>query len=359
MRSTPAQTQLEGRFPVFFESCVSMIALPDLGADDNVLPRSLLSQLEADGNFVPLRTLAQPVSIDLAVQTPGQSIVVRQQAQLTVELQLPAGPLRLRNVRWLVADQEMDEVLLGRPLLKELGLDAPSHLSANRQEYHDMDCAHVPSAATGGKLSRVIIRADEALIVPAISPSASTPSTAQFFPSAKQWPNCVQLQQPAALVQPFPGNSPREVLPTIEHNAPEISPRTDIPSPEFVYHGETDVDPVELPSLIPLPSTAPGSEIDVTRALHDMIEKAASNGLNAGHLPELRSLVREYRDIWRIARSGGPPADLLPLHIKLKSGAKPVRTKLRRYPQPQKDFLTRFVNELVGLGLAYRNPRAT
>jgi hypothetical protein len=105
---------------------VSMIALPDLGADDNVLPRLLQSRLEADGNFVSLRTLAQPVSIDLAVQTPGQSIRVRQQTQLTVELQLPAGPLSLCNVRWLVADQEMDEVLLSRPLLKELGLDAPS-----------------------------------------------------------------------------------------------------------------------------------------------------------------------------------------------------------------------------------------
>jgi hypothetical protein len=103
-----------------------MIALPDLGADDNVLLRSMQSRLEADGNFVSLRTLAQPVSIDLAVQTPGQSLGVRQQAQLTVELQLTAGPLRLRNVRWLVADQKMDEVLLSRPLLKELGLDAPS-----------------------------------------------------------------------------------------------------------------------------------------------------------------------------------------------------------------------------------------
>jgi hypothetical protein len=49
LRSTPAQTQLEGRFPVFFESSVSMIALPDLGADDNVSPRSVLLRLEADG----------------------------------------------------------------------------------------------------------------------------------------------------------------------------------------------------------------------------------------------------------------------------------------------------------------------
>jgi hypothetical protein len=48
-----------------------------------------------------------------------------------------------------------------------------------------MDCAHVPSAAAGGKLSRVIIRADEALTVMGISRSASTPSTAQIFPSAK------------------------------------------------------------------------------------------------------------------------------------------------------------------------------
>jgi hypothetical protein len=100
--------------------------------------------------------LVTPIAIDLAVQTPGQSIVVRQQAQLTVELHLPSGPIRLRNVRWLVADQSMENVLLGRPLLKELGLDTPSHLSANRQEYHDMDCAYVPSAVTGGKLSWLI-----------------------------------------------------------------------------------------------------------------------------------------------------------------------------------------------------------
>jgi hypothetical protein len=115
---------------------------------------------------VSLRTLPKPIAIDLAVQTPGQSFVVRQQAQLTVELQLPSGPLRLRNVKWLVADKSMDEVLLGRPLLKELGLDAPSHLSANRQEYHDMDCVYVPSAVTGGKLSRLITRADMALTAP-------------------------------------------------------------------------------------------------------------------------------------------------------------------------------------------------
>jgi hypothetical protein len=85
---------------------------------------------------------------------------VTQQAQLTVELKLPAGPLRLRNVPWLVAELAMEEVLLGRPLLKELGLDAPADLAAVRDEFHNMDCSHVSTTMSGGKLSRLLVKHD-------------------------------------------------------------------------------------------------------------------------------------------------------------------------------------------------------
>jgi hypothetical protein len=134
-----ATDELEGRLRISFGNDKKYVALPDLGADDNTLPHSLLNELDASGLFVSRRTLEKPITVELAVRGPGQPVVVKQQAQLTVVLHLSAGPLRLRNVRWLVTENEMDEVLLGRPLLKALGLNAPAHLEAVRESYQDLD----------------------------------------------------------------------------------------------------------------------------------------------------------------------------------------------------------------------------
>jgi hypothetical protein len=153
----------DGRIPISFGTDAKYVALPDIGADDNVLPSALLKSLEDSGMFVPIRTLPQFRAVELAVKDPKVEVQVTKQAQLTVELLFPAGPLRLRNVCWLVAENDMDEILLGRPLLKELGLDAPAHLAAVREELHDRDCADVPTAAGKGKLSRMMLSSNAAL----------------------------------------------------------------------------------------------------------------------------------------------------------------------------------------------------
>jgi hypothetical protein len=79
-----------GRLAVSFQSVVEATALPDSGADDNVIPRSLIHKLEETGVFVPVRTLKSPMRVELAVQGPGLSAEVRQQAKLTVQLHLAA-----------------------------------------------------------------------------------------------------------------------------------------------------------------------------------------------------------------------------------------------------------------------------
>jgi hypothetical protein len=96
--------------------------------------------MEDAGVFVPIRNLKQPVRVELAFQGPGLGAEVRQQAQLTVDIHLTAGPLRLRNCKWLIAEKEMDEVLIGRPFLEALGLSAREHLCAVRDNYQNMDC---------------------------------------------------------------------------------------------------------------------------------------------------------------------------------------------------------------------------
>jgi hypothetical protein len=59
-----------GRIKISFQSVLDAIALPDSGAEYNVIPRSLVQKLEDSGVFVPERTLKKPVRIELAVQGP-------------------------------------------------------------------------------------------------------------------------------------------------------------------------------------------------------------------------------------------------------------------------------------------------
>jgi hypothetical protein len=47
-----------------------MSLFPTIGADDNVVPRALLKSLEDSEMFVPLRTLPQPLAVELAVKDP-------------------------------------------------------------------------------------------------------------------------------------------------------------------------------------------------------------------------------------------------------------------------------------------------
>eukprot|EP00644_Phytophthora_capsici_P003253 jgi/Phyca11/102668/e_gw1.7.655.1 len=63
-------------------------------------------------------------------------------------------------------------------------------------------------------------------------------------------------------------------------------------------------------------------------------------------------------DIWRVNLGDDPPAKVPPLKIRLKPGAKPYKTKARKYPPELQRFLEDFNNTLVSLGWVYENPDA-
>ena len=226
-----------GRVKVSFQSAVDCIALPDSGADDNVIPRSLVGKIEESGLFIPTRTLKNPVRVDLAFQGPGLTAEVHHQAQLTVELQLTAGPLRLRNCKWLIVEHDMDEVLIGRPLLQALGLDAAEHLSAVRDEYNNMDCSQIPSLTCAGKLTRLLLRDQE------IEPTS--------LPAPQMSAQSTQL--------------------------------------DSVTYGELDADPVEVPQLLDLPASV--TSVSISAELESMVNTAQKNGMPSQHVPTLRHLV--------------------------------------------------------------------
>jgi Reverse transcriptase (RNA-dependent DNA polymerase) len=344
----------EGRLRISFLSAVDCIALPDSGADDNVIPRSVVQSLENKGIFVPLRTMKDPVHIELAFQAPGLKAQVQQQAQLTVELHLAAGPLRLRNCTWLVVDYDMDEVLLGWPLLEALGLDAQKHLSAVRDSFQDMDCSKIQSLTPGGKLTRLLLRE------PDFDQNRNSYGNEEPLPGGD-----------ATKTPPFPTTTGIPVstyaTPVITASlfAPEI--QSDIISNsngsnttqahgDSVTYGEQDIDPIDVPQLLDLPTSAKPEGI--SDSFDVMIRQAQQNGLPDGSVLALGELLNDFADIWSTSLHAGPPAKLPPLVINLKPDAIPVRVRLRRYSQEQRDFLKQFVSQLEAAGLIYRNPRA-
>jgi hypothetical protein len=313
----------EGRLEALFHSSLTRVVLPDLGADDNVIPASLISELEAAGLLVPLRTLPSPMTVDLAVQGPGLSTLVTRQAKLTIELQLPAGPLHLRNVKWLVAENDMDEVLRGRPSLNALGIDAEARFAAVLDTFQDMDCETIPSVVTGGRLSRILIHRDL---------------------KSKGFGGTEPQADPSPDTSPIMSCSPALLVPA----------RADLAATPVVYG---DRDPIQNGSLLDLPSTL--SDMNLFDAIEGMLSMTSDQGLTPSVAESLRTLVFEFADIWRLGFSSEPPARLPPMQISLQPGAAPVRVRVRKYPVEQRAFLTGFVNELVSHGLEYRNPHAT
>jgi hypothetical protein len=228
-----------------------------------------------------------------------------------MELQLHAGPLRLRNLKWLVAENDMDEVLLGRPLLNALGIDAEAHLAAVRDIFQDLDCETIPSVVAGGRLSRILIHRDHTS-------------------------------------QGYGGTEP----PT--DTSPDTSP-TESGSPATpVVYGDRDHDPIENGSLLDLPSTV--SDANISDSIEGMLTMASAKGLSPTMAPQLRTLVLEFADIWRLGFNSDPPARLPPMQISLQPGSVSLRVRVRKYPVEQRAFLAGFVNELVSNGFAYRNP---
>ena len=119
----------DGGWSCGIEREIEAIALGDIGADNRAIPRSVIKSLRQAGVRIPAKKhLNAPLHLDAAIKLAGNvAFTASAIVKLRITISLPCGPLRLRNVELLVIDQPMDEILLGRPLLRCIGFNLDIH----------------------------------------------------------------------------------------------------------------------------------------------------------------------------------------------------------------------------------------
>jgi hypothetical protein len=136
---------------------VEVVALGDYGADYSAISKDLLQQLTTTGYNVGMYQLPKPIKLAACVKSTRAGdieITADRMVRMNIVISLPCGPLRLRRVEFLFVDQEMEEVLLGRPLLAALGFDLTSHLEKVFDQVDDMGISSdVGASGSSGKMA--------------------------------------------------------------------------------------------------------------------------------------------------------------------------------------------------------------
>ena len=97
----------------------------DSGAFTTVVPKSLLKRLKGNGSGVVETTLEKDVEMKTAVK--DVVTIAKSMIHITVQLTTRAGPVRIRSLRALVAQDEMEDMLIGEDHVRED--DASRHRS--------------------------------------------------------------------------------------------------------------------------------------------------------------------------------------------------------------------------------------
>ncbi len=123
----------DGRYRIKLEDTIDSIALGDSGSDWSAIPVSIANEISSavpDVDIVALDTLfdSRLPSRALAATRSTLRRLRKPRLRLLLSFRDPIYQFASAGVPFLVVDQPMEEVLLGRPFLKAIGFDLESHL---------------------------------------------------------------------------------------------------------------------------------------------------------------------------------------------------------------------------------------
>ena len=270
------------KFNVCFGEKYYVVAVADLGADRSVMTRGNL--IEADYYGMRYKEIdCEPMEFTLALG--GEAYLSKAEIVTSLYIQVRHASwlyLPEKHIRVLEDTSVQDEVLLGAPLLKSLGIDVKKQLQA----LYD--------------------------------------STISLFTEEQQQKDRKLTRQLARL----------EML-----------------SYHQKFYDEEEADDPNEPYI----DLGPQDEQELESALNDMVQRARDNGLDDEKAEVLKSLIWEFRDIFKTRYGNYPAIAAPPMRIELVENFVPTQARLRRYPPDQVKFMEQWIAKLMRYNIVYRN----
>ncbi|KAJ8558820.1 hypothetical protein ON010_g8629 [Phytophthora cinnamomi] len=305
----------DGCVPATVDAISVLAALVDSGADDSVVSLGVIRELENSGQFVQLAR-AEGELLPFGDRTLSVS---RRALFNEVLLETSAGPLRLRNLQcWVFEEDETKSLAIGRPVMQKLGYTTDGFLVKALRTRSEWDLASADQ--------------DVGTSSTTTAAKAGGSDSGRDGLLHERKPELVRMQQLRELVRLDPG---------------------------LQGDGMGAAEDADFRTATPILSRdkAKASE-EVHKALQAGIEDAYGHGLPPAAAKELRHIVFQHEDVFRLEFGGDPPLKVPPMQVRLKPGAQPVKCRARRYPPLHREFLERHVDELVKAGLLYENHRS-
>ena len=148
MKSKPESTPNaeRARYEIRFEDKVDAIVLGDYGSDINAVPVDTAAEVLKAEPGIKVKHLETPHSLSCAFISTGNegkklSFSASKSVKLNFVIALPGSniPLRIRGFEFLIVDQPMVEVILGRPFLDKIGFNLTEHLYEVHDRINDME----------------------------------------------------------------------------------------------------------------------------------------------------------------------------------------------------------------------------
>jgi hypothetical protein len=124
---------------------------------------------------------------------------------------------------------------------------------------------------------------------------------------------------------------------------------------QALFYGDIpDKDPIDYHDV----DVGQGRSEELADAIEGLITSAEQAGMSRDGVQNLRQLMTDCMDVFRLKLGADPSTNAKPLVIKLRNGADPVRMSARKYAPPQLKFMRDKIRELEELGLVYKNTGA-
>jgi hypothetical protein len=109
------------------------------------MPRSDVQDASKRGFPHKVEVLPEPIMLNMAIvgENDKQMCSATEILMSAVTITTPSGPLCMRGVRQIIVEEGMDNPLIGRPVIDEMGFVAGQHLDSVRYKFHPQDFSHI------------------------------------------------------------------------------------------------------------------------------------------------------------------------------------------------------------------------